>query len=57
MGNKIGKVQLKEKDVKKYSQSTGFNADEVKALYSTFVCLKSSHDDAKSTEDLHLSKQ
>lgn len=42
MGNKVGKVQLKSKDVSKLSSQTGFEAEEIKALYAQFLVLKSS---------------
>lgn len=53
MGNKASRgvaVSLKDKDVKRLSGSTGFEADEVKALYGAFLCFKG--EEIKSSDDL-----
>ena len=47
MGNKIGKqpvAALKDKDVKRFRESTGFEAEEVRLLFGVFLGLKA--DDA-----------
>lgn len=40
MGNKNAKLALKPKEAQKYSAATGFGVEEIKALHSQFLSLK-----------------